>query len=307
MKSIGSLSAAPASAALLLTLSGAVCAPSVAAAVTRTLTLSGTPPASVTIPNTYSFQPVAYDSVKGKLHYAIQNMPAWVAQFNTDTGLLVGRPNAQQVGVYNNIRIRVTDSYGYAELAFSVKVLGLPPKNAPPTISGKAPTSVPVETAYNFTPIAADPERQALTFGINNKPSWVKFNAASGSLSGTPGAADVGSYANVRISVSDGQASASLPPFTVTVNQIATHNVTVDWMPSTENADGSVLTDLAGYRIHYGTSKDSLTKIVNITNPGLASYVVDQLTTGNWYFGMTSYSTSGAESPVSGVVSTIVQ
>lgn len=304
MKTVRSFSRAYARIALLFAVAAATSAPS-AAAVVRTLTISGTPPASVTNPNLYSFQPVAYASVKTPMHYIIWNKPDW-AQLDMNTGRLSGRPNSRQVGAYSNIRLRLIDWYGYTEIVFSIQVL---PQvwNKPPTIAGHSVASVPVGTAYNFKPAATDAEHNPLTFSVQNKPSWTKFNTASGTLSGKPAAADVGSYANIKISVSDGKASASLPAFTVTVDQIATANVTLDWTPPTENNDGSVLTDLAGYRIHYGVSSNELTKTANITNPGLTSYVMDELTAGTWYFAMSAYSKSGVESAVSGVVSTMVQ
>jgi Putative Ig domain len=305
MKSVCSFSRAYARVALLFTVAIAASAPSAAAVVNRTLTISGTPPASVTNPNLYSFQPVAYDSVKSRLHYIIWNKPAW-AQLDMNTGRLSGRPNSHEVGTYSNIRMRLIDWYGYTEIVFSIQVLAQS-SNKPPTISGHSVASVPVGTAYNFKPAASDAEHNPLTFSVQNMPSWMKFSATSGALIGTPTAADVGSYAKIQISVSDGKASASLPAFTVTVDQIATGNVTVDWTPPTENSDGSVLTELAGYRIHYGASRDQLTQTANITNPGLTSYVVEQLTAGTWYFNMTAYSKSGVEGSASGVVSTMVQ
>ncbi len=305
MKIVGSFSRAYAHIALLFTAAVAASAPAAALTVKRTLTISGTPPATVTSPNLYVFQPVAYDSVKSRLRYVIRNMPAW-AQFDSNTGLLQGRPNYRQVGKYSNIKISLIDWYGYQDLVFSIEVLAQP-SNKPPAISGHSVASVPVGTAYTFTPVATDAEHSPLTFSIRNKPSWTEFSTTTGALTGKPAAADVGSYANIQISASDGKASTSLPAFTVTVDQIATRNVTLDWTPPTENADGSVLTDLAGYRIHYGASKDQLTKTANIANPGLTSYVVEQLTAGTWYFHMTSYSKSGVESTASGVVSTMVQ
>jgi hypothetical protein len=310
MFTVRSLSCAPARIALLCALAGtAFSVSSVAATVSRTLTIGGTPPASVSNPNQYVFQPVVHDSVKSNMHFAVYNKPDWV-QFDTATGQFAGRPNSHQVGQYNNVRIRVYDWYGYADCVFSFRVLpqgtSTAPANTAPTISGHPAAAVPVGTSYSFSPTATDAEHNALTFSIQNKPTWANFNTASGALTGTPTAANVGSYTNIRISVSDGKATAALPAFAVAVNQIATGNATITWMPPIENTDGSVLTGLAGYRIHYGTNKDQLTQTENITNPGLTSYVVDQLTSGTWYFNMTAYSTSGAESAPTGVVSTAI-
>ncbi len=136
--------------------------------------------------------------------------------------------------------------------------------------------------------------------GFPKSVCWQRY------LSGTPTAADVGTYANIQISVSDGKASAVLPAFAISVNQMSAGNATLDWMPPTENTDGSALMNLAGYKVHYGTKPDELTQVENLTNPGLTSYVVDNLSAGTWYFAISSYATNGSESHNSGVVSTTI-
>lgn len=77
-----------------------------------------------------------------------------------------------------------------------------------------------------------------------------------------------------------------------TVNGVAT----LDWMPPTQNSDGTILTNLAGYTVYYGTSPNELSQSVKVSNPGLASYTVTGLTSGTWYFAVTSYSADGVES-----------
>jgi hypothetical protein len=281
-------------------------------AASKTLTISGTPASSVTVSSTYSFQPTAKDTVHSRIKFDIKNKPAW-ASFDGTTGRLWGRPNRRDVGIYSNISIRLTDWYGYVTTpAFSIKVANALPvpvpapvsANTPPTISGHAATAVNAGAAYSFTPTAADANNNTLSFSIKNMPDWAKFNTASGALSGTPAAADVGTYANIQISVSDGKASVALPVFTVAVNQMSAGNAALDWTPPTENNDGSVLINLAGYNVHYGTGPDKLTQVVKLANPGLTSYVVDNLSTGTWYFAITSYAADGTESSNSGVVST---
>ena len=278
-------------------------------AASKTLTISGKPASSVTLPNAYSFQPVGKDTVKSRIKFDIYNKPVW-ADFDGTTGRLSGRPNRRQVGTYKNITIRLTDWYGYVTTpAFSITVLNAatPPAtsaNTAPTISGHASTAVNAGAPYGFTPTAADANKDKLSFSIRNMPDWAKFNTASGGLSGTPTAADVGTYANIQISVSDGKASAVLTSFTIAVNQMSAGNATLDWTPPTENTDGSMLTNLAGYNVHYGTSPDKLTQVDKLANPGLTSYVVENLSTGTWYFAISSYATNGTESSNSGVVST---
>lgn len=89
--------------------------------------------------------------------------------------------------------------------------------NRPPTLAGVPAAAVQVGAAYTFTPTAADPDGDTLAFSIANKPSWAAFDTATGRLSGTPAAANVGITSSIAITVSDGKASAATQPFSITV------------------------------------------------------------------------------------------
>lgn len=171
--------------------------------------------------------------------------------------------------------------------------------NHAPAITGTPPATVTAGTPYSFTPTASDPDGDALTFSITNKPAWASFNASTGALTGTP--TNSGSFPNVTISVSDGAASASLSAYTLTVSAApsSTSSVTLTWTPPTQRTDGSVLSNLAGYKIHYGTSSTNFDKTITVSNPGLSSYVIDSLTAGTYYFVVTAYDSQGVESPSS--------
>jgi hypothetical protein len=175
--------------------------------------------------------------------------------------------------------------------------------NRAPTISGSPLTSVLQGVAYAFQPSAADADGNALTFSIANRPSWATFNTGTGRLSGTPSASAVGTYANITISVTDGTASTSLGSFTIQVVGTATGSATLSWSPPTQNSDGSPLTNLAGYRVYWGTSQGNYPNSVLLNNAGLTSYMVEQLTPATWYFAMTAVNTNGAESQVSNMAS----
>jgi hypothetical protein len=138
---------------------------------------------------------------------------------------------------------------------------------------------------------------------VQGKPTWLSFSTATGRLSGTPIAANAGSYSGIVISVSDGTLTASLPAFSITVNQATTGSAAVSWMPPTENTDGSTLTNLAGYRIYYGRSAGALSQSVQVSNPGLATYTIDNLASGAWFFSVHAYTTSGLESDDSNIAS----
>ena len=183
---------------------------------------------------------------------------------------------------------------------------GTPTANRAPTISGSPPTSLVVGRSFDFRPTASDADGDALNFSIQNRPQWATFDSSTGRLQGTPGAADVGQFTGVTISVSDGRASARLNAFTVSVSQIAMGNVTLSWTPPTTNADGSAIADLAGYRIYFGRSAGALNEMAVLNNAGLTRYVLDNLSPATWYFSMTSYNSSGIESARSSVVSKTV-
>jgi hypothetical protein len=179
---------------------------------------------------------------------------------------------------------------------------GNPPAGSQaPTITGTPTTQVMQGQQYTFTPTASDPNSDTLTFTITNMPTWAAFNASTGRLSGTPTAAQVGTYSNIRISVSDGTTTVNLTPFSIAVVATATGSVTLSWNPPTQNTDGTPLSNLAGYRVYWGTSQGNYTNSVTINNPGLSSYVVEQLTPATWFFTLTAVNSVGAESAYSNV------
>jgi hypothetical protein len=181
--------------------------------------------------------------------------------------------------------------------------------SATATISGTPVTAVTVGTNYSFIPTASDSDGGKLTFSIQNRPAWASFNTATGQLSGSPKVTDTGTTLNITITAADGAATASLPAFSITVTATpatpspTTGTAKVSWVAPTENIDGTALTDLAGYRIYYGTSSSALTQTIQIANAATLQYVVSGLATGTWYFAVTSYTTAGQESSPSPVSS----
>jgi hypothetical protein len=272
----------------------------------RAPTISGTPPTSVTAGAAYSFTPSAADADNDTLGFTIANMPSW-ATFNTGTGRLSGTPTSQNVGTFSGIVITVNDgeAAGVSLAPFAITVNAA--ANRAPTISGTPATSVNAGSAYTFQPSGADADGDTLTYSIQNLPSWATFNSSTGRLSGTPQAAAAGVYSGIVISVTDTKDTVSLPAFAITVNALTNGSATLSWTPPSENTDGSSLSNLAGFRIQYGTSAAALTQTVQISNPGVVTYVVTGLNAGNWYFSVKAYNSGGAESANSNVVSKTIQ
>jgi hypothetical protein len=79
--------------------------------------------------------------------------------------------------------------------------------------------------------------------------------------------------------------------------------LTLSWDAPTQNADGTPLLNLQGYRIHYGTTPQ-VPSVIDVDNPGLTAYVVENLGAGTYYFAVTAYNSMGVESSLSPEVST---
>ena len=86
-----------------------------------------------------------------------------------------------------------------------------------------------------------------------------------------------------------------------------TSSVTLSWTAPTRNTDGSTLTDLAGYRVHYGTSAGSYTHAVPLPNESMTSVVIDDLIPARWYFAVKAYNSAGVESAFSDAVDKLIE
>ena len=81
---------------------------------------------------------------------------------------------------------------------------------------------------------------------------------------------------------------------------------TVSWVAPTENTNGTSLTDLAGFRIYYGTSSTSLTQTSTVSNVAARSATIGSLAPGTWYFKVRAFNASQVESNDSNVASKVV-
>ncbi len=273
------------------------------------LEISGTPANSATVGQPYSFTPHVSELSNKKLHFMIWSKPRW-ATFSTTTGQLSGTPSADDVGTQANMRIGVTDEWVNAYTPFFyIRVSTATSTSDKPSISGTPPTSVKAGAPYSFQPTASGPAGMTLSFSVQNKPAWANFSIATGQLTGTPTSTQAGSYSNIVVSVSDGQASSALAPFTISVagTTSTTGSATLSWVPPTQNTNGSALTNFAGIILYYGTTPSSLTQSVQLASNNQTSYTIGNLTAGTWYFGGMAYTNSGMKSAMSKVVSMSVQ
>jgi hypothetical protein len=257
---------------------------------------------AVTVGSTYRFRPTASDPDGDALTFSIASKPSW-ATFDSSSGTLSGTPSA--AGLFAGIVIAVSDGEATTSLAaFSITVNPAPGTitNRAPTLSGSAVMTAMAGRPYSFQPTASDPDGDTLTFSIAGKPTWATFDPASGTLHGTPTDANVGIYAGIVISVSDGKLATSLPAFAITVSPAPTRSVTLNWTAPTLNVDGTALVDLAGYTISYGTTSRQYVTSVKLTGAGATTVVIEGLAPGTWYFAVKAFNAVGKESGYSGEV-----
>jgi hypothetical protein len=81
----------------------------------------------------------------------------------------------------------------------------------------------------------------------------------------------------------------------------ASGSANLRWTIPTTNTNGSTLTNLASYKILYGTSSASLNQTQAVSNPAATSATVAGLTPATWYFAVRAVNSTGAESADSNI------
>jgi hypothetical protein len=92
----------------------------------------------------------------------------------------------------------------------------------------------------------------------------------------------------------------------LSAGKVYSGQATLSWDAPTTNADGTPLTDLAGYKVYYGTASGIYSQNKDVGN--VTTYTVTNLTDGlTYYFAVTAYDTSMNESGYSNEVSKTIQ
>ncbi len=176
-----------------------------------------------------------------------------------------------------------------------------PAHNTPPTIAGNTPLTATIDQEYAIVPDVSDDDGDTLIFSISNQPDWLTLDTRTGRLSGTPRNGDVGNYSDIIISVSDGRTTVSLAPFNIDVVAMATGSINLTWQAPTLSEDATPLHDLAGYRVHWGTSPADYPNVKNINNPSVSNFLLEGLASGTYFIVVSAFDTSGNESGLSNV------
>jgi len=173
----------------------------------------------------------------------------------------------------------------------------MPVANQAPVIAGNTEEIARVGQDYLFQPNVTDSDGDKLEFSVSNLPPWARFDASTGKISGRPTTTHVGSYESISILVSDGRHQISSREFTITVLGPSNGVARLEWPMPVSKVDGSMLDDLAGFRIIYGRDAENLDHSVWIADPKAHSYEFATLAEGPWYFSIVAVNASGLEGP----------
>ncbi len=141
------------------------------------------------------------------------------------------------------------------------------------------------------TPYPADRAADREPRQAESKPNWLTLIGLLGALSSflLSGCGGGGQDGTPGGSVGTGTGAASL-----------------SWDAPTTSADGSALSDLAGFKIYYGVTSPIQTSNQSLDVGDTTTYALSGLDTGTYYFAIAAYDTSGNESVLSDEVSKVV-
>jgi VCBS repeat-containing protein len=149
-------------------------------------------------------------------------LPSWLS-FDPATGTFSGTPANEDVGALN-VRVAASDTAGAsASSVFTLAVSNV--NDAPVLVQPLADTVATEDAAFSYTlPTNAFSDMDTsdhLTYAAtlangDALPTWLSFNAATGSFSGTPANADVGQV-DVRVTATDASGAQAADVFSIAI------------------------------------------------------------------------------------------
>ncbi len=154
-----------------------------------------------------------------------------------------------------------------------------------------------MDTADTIVSLAGNANSDAGIF----KVTWANDRGGDGIANGAESwqTANIGlelGENNITITAEDTAGAKASRSIVVNRESGQSGSAALSWAAPTERTDGSPLTDLAGYKIFYGRMPGIYDYQIDINNPGVLTYVVENLVSGNWYFALTAYDSKGLES-----------
>lgn len=304
----------------------------------NTLQISGSPLKRINEESAYHFQPTTKGGNNETLKFTVSGLPHW-AGFNSKTGRLAGTPTAGDAGLYNQISISVTDGKTTQYLpTFSIQVdaTNSSERSTNETTHTIAYYSYQQDLSNPKPLDGAVLEPRQTYFFINDNGQYKATTfycckGLSGNAAGEPHSPSVvDTTSPYRFSfnlaglasgkrelyfdtfLTTGGVENHAVNFSINTNTIKTDSVqnsnaaqtgnfTVKWTAPTSREDGSPLSlsEITGYKIHYGRSKGNYTNQVQVDSHTATSKTINNIPTGNYYVVITTKDSGGRESAYS--------
>ncbi len=184
--------------------------------------------------------------------------------------------------------------------------LGNKLNNSPPSFQGSVNYLIKVNEVIDTQLNASDPDGDTLTYTTFNFPTWLTLDSNTGKITGTPTDHDIGTYSDIRISISDGNNTVTAGPYTIRVTD-ELFSIEINWMEVTQDVNGNDIDNIAGYKIYI---KDTLTNYdqeAMVEGSSKTSHDINRLAPGTYNVTVSSLLASGLESEQSDDIQIILQ
>lgn len=169
-----------------------------------------------------------------------------------------------------------------------------------PTVTITSPDAPEIDTTDDSMDLGGSAESAAGITSVSWKSNRGSEGSANGTVSWTISDIPLELGANkITVTATDTSGQSYSDKIVINRESGGTGSVTLSWIPPTERTDGTPLDNLAGYEISFGRMSRVYDYTVTIDNPGLATYVVENLMPGSWYFAIAAYDAEGLVSDLS--------
>jgi RHS repeat-associated protein len=166
----------------------------------------------------YRYNARATDPDNDPLNYDLVVKPTGMA-VHAETGAVVWVPAADQVGEHD-VTLRVQDGRGGVALQSFVITVSM--ANSTPVITSRPKGPAVVGLPYEYRVTAQDADGDPIVFSLGEHPTGMTIDAASGVVSWTPAANQVGSP-HVEVTASDNRGAATTQSFDLPTVATATN------------------------------------------------------------------------------------
>jgi hypothetical protein len=175
-----------------------------------------------------------------------------------------------------------------------------PPSSSGLTIAITTPDAAQVDTTDDAMSIAGSASSDSGVSSVSWESDQGHTGTANGTNSWTIDQIPLELGANtVTVTATDAAGDNQSDKIVINRESEGTGAATLSWVAPTERTDGTALTDLAGYTIHYGRLSGVYDYQIDINTPGVVTYLVENLVPGEWYFAVTAYDSGGLTSDYS--------